>query len=323
MGTDLFEKEQQIYNAAMNRIEEVRGGAPLDLEEYATITDEYGRLLKQFRGITYISDRVSSDLHKSNLEMMGDLELALLEAQNANRIKSEFLSRMSHEMRTPMNAIIGMLQILMMPQDQAGRVKCANTIDAAAHHLLRIIDDVLNFNEMGNNTFKLDYSAFSFESMVRDVSKIIEIYTEEKKQVFSIYLDPSIPKTIIGDKSNLAHVIHSLLLNASKFTPEKGLVKFKAVLHREEKGTLTFQVEVSDTGIGISKEDQAKVFEIFEQADGGLNRKYGGVGLGLPISKQIIEMMGGQIWLESELGKGTKFIFTFTAEKKALSHGNY
>jgi CheY-like chemotaxis protein len=138
----------------------------------------------------------------------------------------------------------------------------------------------------------------------------------EKKHTLSVSVDPAIPKTLVGDEKRLIQVISSLLSNSAKYTSEKGLIECNANVISDEDGIYTIQVEVADNGIGMSETSLEKLFNPFEQADGGNTRKYGGIGLGLVISKRIIEMMGGKIWVDSELGKGSKFTFTFKSKKR-------
>jgi CheY-like chemotaxis protein len=146
--------------------------------------------------------------------------------------------------------------------------------------------------------------------MLQRVADVINFRVDEKRQKFSVHVDPAIPHTLIGDDQRLAQVITNLLGNAVKFTPEKGFIHLEATLSSEQNGICTLLVSVSDSGIGISEEQKARLFASFEQAEAGISRKYGGTGLGLVISKNIVEMMGGGMWVESELGKGSTFSFT-------------
>jgi PAS domain S-box-containing protein len=250
---------------------------------------------------------------------MHALEAALItakeQAEQSSRAKSEFLSRMSHEMRTPMNAIIGMTHLAKISDTPEQKADCLEEIDNASRHLLQLIDDVLDVSSLlEENTSFLEYSGFSFNTMLNDVLKTMQLYTDEKKQTMTSSIDPRVPDALFGDKRRVTQVIRNLLMNANKFTPERGTINLDACVFGEEGGAVVLKVEVSDNGIGIPKEKQAQIFNSFEQVDGGLNREYSGVGLGLTISKHIVEMMGGGIWVESEPGKGAKFTFTFKAK---------
>lgn len=240
---------------------------------------------------------------------------AMQNSEFLSRAKSLFLSRMNHEMRTPMNAIIGMLQVfdvIGVPDNIKDNCKAMND---AAHTLMRLINDVLDISDMEYGAYMVTNAAFDFKTMIWDILRIADNNASKRRQYFDCKVDPEIPVTLIGDEKNLRQIITTLLANAVKFTPEKGEINFDARLINDDNGIITLQIEVSDNGIGISKEQQDKLFSIFEQADGSLSREYGGIGLGLALSKRIIEMMDGDIWVESELGKGSKFYLTCKLKK--------
>ena len=247
--------------------------------------------------------------------LRSELITAKEQAERASRVKSEFISRMNHEMRTPMNAIIGMTILAANTEDPEKKNNFLKKVDDASRHLMDLINDLLDITKIEDGSFDLVYSDFSFEVMLMNVLNAANLYAEEKHQRLSVEIDPAIPSTLKGDEHRLSQTIYNLLANAVKFTPENGSIQFKAAMLGEENGILALQIEVADNGIGISKEQQDMIFSSFEQVDGGIDRKFGGVGLGLPLSKRIIELMGGRIWVESEPGKGTKFTFTVKIEK--------
>ena len=236
-------------------------------------------------------------------------------AEHASSAKGEFLSRMSHEMRTPMNAIIGMTSIAKGSKDPDKKEYCLDKIESASKHLLGVINDILDMSKIEANKFELSCQAFDFEKMLINVTNVINFRIEEKKQNLIINQDKNIPVSIIGDELRLSQVITNLLTNAVKFTPESGTITLSAKDLSVPAGKPTLQIEVADNGIGISVEQQSRLFTSFEQAEGGTARKYGGTGLGLAISKRIVELMGGRIWIESEFGTGSKFIFTIEYEE--------
>jgi len=238
------------------------------------------------------------------------LEAALVKAQAASRAKSSFLSNMSHEMRTPMNAIIGMTMIGKSAHDMEKKDYAFEKIGDASNHLLGVINDVLDMSKIEANKFELSFIEFDFERILQKVINIVNFRVDEKRQNLSVYLDPVIPQTLIGDDQRLSQVLTNLITNAVKFTPEQGAICLNVFFIKEEDGLCTLQVEVTDTGIGISVEQQARLFASFEQAESSTSRKFGGTGLGLAISKRIIELMGGRIWVQSELGSGSTFAFT-------------
>ena len=247
-----------------------------------------------------------------------ELRAAYIEANAANRAKSNFLSSMSHEIRTPMNAIIGMTNIALASDDAARRDHCLNKINDASNHLLGIINDILDMSKIDAGKFELSPAEFNVEKMMIRVVNIINFRVDEKHQKLSVHLDPDAPVSLVADDQRLSQVITNLLSNAVKFTPEQGEIGVEVRLLHEDENGCRMHVAVTDSGIGISPEQQKLLFTSFSQADAGISRKYGGTGLGLAISKSIVEKMGGRIWVESELGKGSKFAFEFTVARGVM-----
>jgi signal transduction histidine kinase/CheY-like chemotaxis protein/ribosomal protein S6 len=241
------------------------------------------------------------------------LKSALQNAIDASRAKGEFLSNMSHEMRTPLNAIIGMTAIGRNAKDIERKDYALRKIEDASNHLLGVINDVLDMSIIEANKLELSPVECNFEKMVQKVTTVISFHVDQKQQKLAIHIDKEIPKIIFADDQRMAQVITNLLSNAVKFTPKKGLITLDARLISEKNGLCTIQISVSDTGIGISEEQQKRLFSSFQQAESSTTRKYGGTGLGLAISKSIVEMMGGKIWIESEPEKGSTFTFTIMA----------
>ncbi|AEF80296.1 response regulator [Leadbettera azotonutricia] len=237
------------------------------------------------------------------------------EAERASAAKGAFLANMSHEMRTPMNAIIGMTAIAKKSQELDKKNYCLKKIEDASNHLLGVINDILDMSKIEANKLELSFDSFNFEKMLQKVVNVINFKVDEKHQEFAVHIDDKIPKTLISDDQRLAQVIANLLSNAVKFTPERGSVILNACLEKQEGKIFTVRISVTDTGIGISEEQQKKLFSSFQQADGSTSRKFGGTGLGLAISKRIVEMMGGRIWIDSEEGKGSTFSFIIETEK--------
>jgi signal transduction histidine kinase/DNA-binding response OmpR family regulator len=229
--------------------------------------------------------------------------------------KSAFLANMSHEIRTPMNAIIGMITIGKAATNIERKDYCFTKIEDASNHLRGVINDILDMSKIEANKFELVPEEFELEKMLRRVVNVINFRIDEKKQKFSIYIDSSIPRTLIGDDLRIAQVITNLLGNAVKFTPEHGSISVAVKKKKKINDICTLQFSVSDTGIGINPDQQEKIFQSFEQAESSTTRKYGGTGLGLAISKSIVELMGGSIWVQSEPGKGSTFIFTIQVQR--------
>jgi signal transduction histidine kinase/CheY-like chemotaxis protein len=234
---------------------------------------------------------------------------AKVAAEAANKAKSEFLANMSHEIRTPLNTVIGMTVISRNTNDLERRNECLKKIEGASKHLLSVINDILDMAKIEANKMSLYYDTFSLAQAINRSVLNISIYMEEKRQNFSSTIDSNIPAALYGDESHLTQVLTNLLSNAMKFTPDGGNISLSASL-LEEAPTSLIRFDVKDDGIGISKSAQKLMFTKFEQGDNSTARNYGGTGLGLAISKTIVEMMGGEIWLESEPGKGSTFSFT-------------
>jgi CheY-like chemotaxis protein len=190
-----------------------------------------------------------------------------------------------------------------------------NKIEDAAVHLLSVINDVLDISKIEANKLELSPVEFNFERMLQKIVNIINFRMDERHQKFTINIDRKIPRFVIGDDHRLSQVILNLLSNAVKFSPERGEVDLNITLVEEKDGICKLRTTVSDNGIGISPEQRDKLFSAFQQADSGITREFGGTGLGLSISKHIVELMDGEIWAESELGKGSMFIFTVKLER--------
>ena len=237
-----------------------------------------------------------------------------VELETANRAKSGFLANMSHEIRTPMNAIIGMSAIAKSSDNLERVMYTVDRIEDASKHLLGVINDILDMSKIEANKFELSLTEFNFEKLLRRVVNVINFRVAEKKQKFKVYVDRNISPFLIGDDQRLAQVITNLLGNAVKFTQEGGIISLHTYFLGEKDGVCEIKIAVTDTGIGISEEQQARLFQSFSQAENDTTRKFGGTGLGLSISKSIVELMGGRIWVNSKPREGSTFTFTFKME---------
>jgi len=257
---------------------------------------------------------IGNDLTEKR-ELESEIIHAKERAEHASNAKGEFLSTMSHEMRTPMNAIIGMTMIAKNTDDNERKKYALEKIENASTHLLGIINNVLDMSKIEANKLELNFVEFELRELLQKVFALINFRLEEKNLKYSLNVDNNVPFFFIGADQHLTQIIINLLSNAVKFTPEGGSISVSVNLIGVENNLVELGFEVKDSGIGISLEQQEKIFNIFEQAETGITRKYGGTGLGLAISKRIIELMGGTIRVESEPGKGSKFIFSVKLQR--------
>lgn len=233
-------------------------------------------------------------------------------AESASKAKSTFLANMSHEIRTPMNAIIGMAQIAQKSASREQVEDALKKIRVASNHLLGLINDILDMSKIEANKLELAHEPFALRDMVDNIRVISETRIEEKELHFSADVAPDVPEILIGDELRLAQVFSNLLSNAVKFTHKGGHIGLDVRLAGLADGVADIEAAVKDDGIGISPEQLKKLFHSFEQADAGISRRFGGTGLGLFLSKNIIEMMGGKISVDSELGVGSRFSVHFS-----------
>jgi len=236
--------------------------------------------------------------------------------REANNAKSAFLSNMSHEMRTPLNAIVGMTVIGKTENTISKKNEALNQIEKATSRLMDLVNDTLDIAKIEANKLELSLENFDFREMVqKKISSIIYYQLKEKDQKFLVNIDDKIPTILFGDDHRLHQVLTNLLSNAIKFTPKGGTIECSAKLIHQDGDDYTLEISVKDSGIGIAVENQKRLFNSFEQAEMDTTRKFGRTGLGLSIAKGIIEKMGGNISVESELGKGSTFSFNITLKK--------
>ena len=240
-------------------------------------------------------------------------------AEEASESKSLFLANMSHEIRTPMNAVIGLSHLMGKTQLNVKQKNYLSKINSSAKMLLGIINDILDFSKIEAGKLSLEYAKFNLESMLIDINNIFSYMAAQKGLEFILFIHPEVPHVVVGDELRLKQIIINLLSNAIKFT-EEGEIEVRIRLKKQTKKNTIITVEVRDTGIGMSVDQQEKVFGAFSQADNSTTRKYGGTGLGLSISKRLVELMGGEISLKSTQGEGTSFFFNAILESVDEDH---
>ena len=267
------------------------GQGNLDLQPGVLRSDELGAL--------------STELQK----MVDKLRLMIVKAEEGTRAKSDFLARMSHEIRTPMNAIIGMTYLgLRGSIDEKDRARLEK-IQTAAQNLLAIINDILDFSKVEAGKMMLEEAPFRLSAMLQSMHDLLELKAREKNLVFSYTVADNVPDMLIGDSLRLSQVCINLCTNAIKFT-ERGRVSLHVAVHDTQDKNLLLHFTVRDTGIGMSQEEQERIFDAFSQADGSTTRKFGGTGLGLAICKLLVKLMQGELWVESSPQAGSVFHFT-------------
>ncbi|HET8705106.1 MAG TPA: response regulator, partial [Pseudomonadales bacterium] len=334
-GLRLFRDIQHPLAAFTRGMREARDGdlsakqMPRYLIEFNTASDMLNDMLQSIRAE---QERLESNIEESEQDLRETLEtievqnieldLARKEALEASRIKSEFLANMSHEIRTPLNGIIGFTELLRKSPLSIRQREYAETIQKSSDGLLLIVNQILDFSKMEAGKLQLDHVPLNLRDVIEEVLTLLAPLAFEKnlEQIPLIYSD--VPLDLLGDPQRLKQIITNLVNNAIKFS-EDGNVIIRVSLEEESNNEVSIKVAVTDTGIGISQDEQAHLFQAFRQANASSNRRFGGTGLGLVISKHLTEQMGGHIGVESTLGKGSTFYFTFKADKAPHTHSEF
>jgi signal transduction histidine kinase len=252
------------------------------------------------------AEALQRQLRRQAVEAEQDAVNALRDAQDANRLKSEFIANMSHEVRTPMNAIIGHADLLARDSSVESERTHAQAIQAACNRLLALVNDVLDFSKLQAGGLAITPEPFDPVDLLDRVHTLFLPRARERGLVLALEIEPGLPRRMTADGKRLEQVMVNLVDNAIKFTAE-GQVRLRASVVGPPQGCEALRIEVSDSGIGIDPAHQARIFEPFSQADGSITRRFGGTGLGLSLSRRLVELMGGHMSLHSEPGKGATF----------------
>jgi len=285
------------------------------LEQIQQRDEKLGRYNEELEGRVTLRTLELTDANRHLEETVEELQQAKEKAEAASRAKSQFLANMSHEIRTPMNGILGMTELLLNSDLTEKQRRFGETIHYSGESLLSIINDILDFSKIEAGKLELESTTISINETVEETVGLFAEGAQRKGLELACLIHPDVPAYLSGDPIRLRQILTNLISNAIKFT-EKGEVIVDVTSEEQNEGSVLLRFDIKDSGIGIPVEAQSRIFEQFSQADGSMTRKHGGTGLGLTIVKQLVEMMGGKVGVDSRLGHGSTFWFTVKLQKQ-------
>ncbi len=306
LGVSFQDPERHFTKEEVDSLERFAQLASLALDNARLYTTAQRELAERKRAEQTLAE-TNTELEQA---LMNARELAIA-SQAANRTKSEFLANMSHEIRTPLSAVIGYAELMLGTQLTPEQRDYMEQVRISSEALLGIISDVLDFSKIEAGRLELEHTEFSLPDLTRQVVYTVKPHAANKQLTLSIHLEPDVPRIVVGDAPRLRQVLLNILSNAVKFT-ERGEVVLQVAVKKQLEQKAALHFSITDTGIGIPADKLNLIFDPFTQVDGSVTRKYGGTGLGLAIARQLVEMFGGQIWAESQVGRGSTFHFTAT-----------